>query len=363
MDPPARLAIALLACLALACGQLRHVDTQDEARPETDLGVGATVMYPGQPAPPLGSQTRTGDLTAIGGSHQEKSLDTKDRSVPIVGPLLTLFGYPFWIFGKDVHEKADAAQRQETPARPPLTSDEAERQRLLAENERLRRELARPGGAQPPFGAAPTGLAPAIPTGAPTGTATSISQELVALERSLGVAPQRPARAPAEARGARVARDEDGDGRLDRLLVYDAGDRLVRSEEDLDGDGRLESVTLYDGGEVVRKRVDTDADGIVDSWSFFRDGELVRHEVDRDGDGFRDLVMFYAAGELVREEEDRNGDGRTDVTVVYDGGDVVERHEDVDFDGTPDVLSFYERGKLVRREVRSEGLLEPGAAP
>ena len=264
-------------------------------------------------------------------------------------------GYPFWIFGKNVHQKADRAESGETPERPPLTTDEAERQRLVAENERLRRELERgpPAGGGSVLRSARSGR---------SGASGSIAQELAALERSLGATPA-PEAAPAPRRGSREARDEDGDGRLDQLLLYDANDRLSRSEEDLDGDGRLESVTVYEAGEVVRKRVDTDGDGTVDSWSFFSAGKLERHEVDRDADGFRDLVMIYADGELLREEEDRNGDGRADLTLYYDDGDVVERHEDVDFDGAPDVLSFYERGKLVRREVRSEALLEPSAAP
>ncbi len=264
--------------------------------------------------------------------------------------------YPFWIFGKNVHEKADKAEGEETPGRPLLTTDEAERQRLVAENDRLRRELER---------GPPAGGGPVVGSGGSDGpgVSRSIAQELAALERSLGAGTPAPEAAPVPRRGSREARDEDGDGRLDHLLLYDANDRLSRSEEDLDGDGRLESVTIYEAGEVVRKRVDTDGDGNVDSWSFFGDGKLERHEVDRDADGFRDLVMIYADGELLREEEDRNGDGRADLTLYYADGDVVERHEDVDFDGVPDVLSFYERGKLVRREVRSEGLLEPGTAP
>ena len=241
----------------------------------------------------------------------------------------------------------------------PLTTDEAERQRLVAENERLRREIER-GPTQAPVGSGPVARAPGA--GGPDLSA-SIAQELAALERSLGGGTPIPEAAPAPRRGSREARDEDGDGRLDHLLLYDAQDRLSRSEEDLDGDGRLESVTVYEAGEVARKRVDTDGDGNVDSWSFFSDGKLERHEVDRDADGFRDLVMIYADGELLREEEDRNGDGRADLTLYYQDGDLTERHEDIDFDGAPDVLSFYERGMLVRREVRSEDLLEPGTAP
>ncbi len=268
-------------------------------------------------------------------------------------------GYPFWIFGKNVHEKADKAENEETPERPLLTTDEAERQRLVAENDRLRRELER----GPPVGGVPVVESAGSGVSGEPGVSASIAQELAALERSLGPGTPAPEATAGPRVGSREERDEDGDGRLDHLLLYDSGDRLSRSEEDLDGDGRLESVTIYEAGEVARKRVDTDGDGNVDSWSFFGNGQLERHEVDRDADGFRDLVMIYAEGELIREEEDRNGDGRADLTLYYEDGEVVERHEDVDFDGAPDVLSFFERGKLVRREVRSEGLLEPGTAP
>jgi hypothetical protein len=370
--------LALAAALLAGCGTLVHEDTDRVDRPDIAVGTGAAVIMPGQAAPAVtneGARNPDGspaglETTMIGGTTGEATRSTKERKLPIIGPFTTLLGYPFWIFGKSVREKADQAQRQSSSqgpsAEPALTPDERERARLSAENDRLRRELEKQAGAPPAVSAAPTS-APYSPT-----RRGLIGAELAALERELGArAPARePAPAPAPRTSApepdatrRHALDQDGDGRIDRIDVYDPSGRRVRSEEDLDGDGRMETVSVHDGDRLVRRRVDADGDGLADQWSFYEAGELVRHEVDRDGDGFRDVSTFYASGQVAREEEDHNRDGRPDVIARYANGKIAEREEDLDFDGVPDVRSFYQDGKLARREVRSEELVERGQGP
>lgn len=353
--------LAIACALPLAgCIDFDHSNRDVVQQPDIAVGTGATIIYPGQSAPAAsrgsgqpgaaGAETQGGDITMIGGAAQEASGSQQTRKVPIIGPITALFGYPFWIFGKSLEEKArDEAAEERGGASPPPSPDEQERQRLHEENQRLQRELQ---------GAPPTPPS-ATPVEAGSG-ASAIARELAALERSLGVPGRGAAPEPPPLRDGsfREARDRDGDGRVDRWVIYDEAERVRRTEEDSDGDGRIDAITLYEAGQVSRKRMDADGDGATDSWSFYRDGELVRHEVDRDRDGFRDLVLIYAGGELLREEEDRNGDGRPDVVVLYRDGDVLQRDEDLDFDGTPDVRSFYEHGALVRREVRSEELLE-----
>ena len=389
-------AFLLSLLLSLGACSFAHVNDDDEARPETVIGVGATTMYPGQrgpgmgavlagppgartpapapkgtPAPPSagtppGAQS-TGvqaspreELTVIGGASEDISRSVRKRDMPL-GPLTAILGYPFWIFGKSIEQKADKAaqeQRSETGSSAPavpLTQDDLERARLERENSLLRDEMARQGHG------------PAL---TPEAAPMSIAQELAAL---------RGRREPGER--AREAIDRNGDGRIDYWIYTGPGNRtremldenadgqpdlirvlgpdgqLIRLEEDLDGDGLHEVVSLYEGGDLVRRRADTNGDAQADTWSFYRDGDLVRHEVDRDSDGFRDLMLYYEAGELAREEQDQNGDGRPDVTVWYRQGEISAREEDLDYDGTPDVISHYENGRLVRKEVRSEDLL------
>jgi hypothetical protein len=384
--------LALCAAGALAGCMFVHENRDAETRPEVGVGTGATVIYPGQAPPPLGQPRQAGgaqggaapagpDVTMIGGSSAEGSSSTKERQVPLIGPLTTLIGYPFWIFGKSLGEKADQASQEQASGGPsgagaPKGHDEREQQRLVNENQRLLEELRQ---------RRETGSAPPPPSSASGSGSGSIGQELAALQERLGRSPAGadpgavrpdPAETPGEAvdrnddgrpdlwvyseagRPVREVRDEDHDGRVDQIRSYDADGEMSRVEEDLDRDGHLEALTLYEGGEPVRRRVDTDGDGQPDAWSFYREGEVVRNEVDRDGDGFRDLLLVYEQGELVREEEDQDGDGRADVIVHYEEGEVLQRDEDLDHDGTPDIQSFYEGGKLVRREVLSESLLQ-----
>ena len=393
-----RVVAAIIAGLALvACGTFKHVDRDDVSRPESTMGTGARVILPGERGPGMSGGTRQsdgtsssdpeGDLTMIGGHAQEGSTSTRKRQLPILGPLGVLFGYPFWIFGKSLEEKAaEAAEAQRSEqAAPGKTPDGIERDRVLRENERIEQELGERSrrttsgaGSQArrasvaeeiahlerELGAGASGTSPPLGDAWASGTRSlaAIGAPRETVDRNGDGQPDLWAYYD----GTRLVRevlDEDQNGQADRILHYEGGRRLTRVEEDLDGDGRLETVSIYREGRVARKRADEDGDGQADSWSFYRAGELLRHELDRNHDGFRDLVMIYEAGELRREEEDRNGDGRPDLLALYRDGEVTERHEDIDYDGTPDVTSYYEGGKLVRRELNSSETLETWSGP
>ena len=122
-----RVQLVILGLLLGACS-FAHTDGAEESRPDTVVGVGATVIYPGQPGPAVGprmpsssSQQQSGtsgpgatssrgsssgspqspageEMTMIGGAAAERSEKRKVRDTPL-GPLTALFGYPFWIFG------------------------------------------------------------------------------------------------------------------------------------------------------------------------------------------------------------------------------------------------------------------------
>jgi hypothetical protein len=412
-----KIAIPLVCTFALACS-FTHYDDDSASRPERAIGTGATIMMPGEAAPSLaahsplpeatssgsvqssssgrnGSQGQSqshgsppppagnggtssgttsspggdGGLTMIGGASQSTDHEDTIRDVPM-GPITAILGYPFWIFGKSVTEKADKAKEEqkqprardeadfELSAPPTHPSDTAEYNRVREENARMAEQL-RERTAQP------------APAPQPA-RSSAIRDELAALERSLGGGHPSAGTGSAQPREAvdrnadghadlwayrqgeqpvREVLDDDHDGRADRVLYYDEAHRLERSEEDLDGDGHLETLSQYQDGQLVRRRMDGNRDGQTDSWSFFEAGEIHRLDVDRDGDGFADLSSFYSAGQLSKEEEDRNGDGRPDLIRHYRDGEVVERAEDNDYDGQPEIRSFYERGKLVRKEL------------
>ena len=391
---PARSATALSLALSLAACGFSHINKDRATRPEVTTGSAARVILPGEPMPSMEDQTPVGEPVMIGGGQAETDDSQRTRDVPL-GPIATLFGYPFWIFGKTVSQKADRAveerekERRGDPAvaqRPTTAQDRAQSERIDRENDEMREQLRRQSASAP----APRASEPARQTRATQNgdEGQALRDELAALERSLAQTSQAPTAttaAPAPpttaapnarpedrdgdgradrwttgdpAQPTRELLDENRDGRADRVRVYDAQHRLVSSEDDVNFDGTFDLFTDYKDGERVRSREDLNGDGEVDSWSFFRAGELVRREVDRDGDGLRDLVAIYKGGQLQRQEEDQNGDGQPDRIEIFAAGEIVERHEDVDFDGTPDVASFFKNGKLVRKELSSPEVLE-----
>jgi hypothetical protein len=425
------LPIALLFLCACGIGYRKGAQEQ---RPEIITGMGATVMYPGEPGPAMpgsaigpagstsssagssapgttsGSSNSTGqgvpdgstsggsssnsgapapapagsNMTMIGQTTEESSNSSEKKQFLPIGPL---FGYPFWFLGQTLAEKTDEAKREQSQpkASAPLptvhTADDAERDRLVHENEALRKELEQRAQAAPA----------AAPRAAPH---AAIGDELAALERSLNhrgggtppveaaptagrpLLPKDPNLGTPEAsdrngdgrpdewiysangRPVTDALDDDFDGRVDRIRHYDAKGRLVSSDEDLNGDGVMETTSLYEDGKLARRRTDSNGDGQADTWSFYDGDQLLRTEIDKNGDGFRDEITIYEHGKIAREEEDRNGDGRPDTVSIYLDGQLVEKREDLDFDGTPDVVSHYENGKLTSREASSAEAFE-----
>jgi len=323
-------------------------------------------------------------MTMIGQTTEEASQKNEKKLFLPIGPL---FGYPFWIFGQSLGDKADEAKQEQSQPKAAAapraihTADDAERDRLMRENEALRKELEQRAQAAPA----------AAPSAAPH---AAIGDELAALERSLNrrggatppveaaptggrpLLPQEPGLgAPetsdrngdgrpdawiysANGRPVTEALDDDFDGRVDRIRHYDSKGRLVSSDEDLNGDGVMETTSIYEDGKLARRRTDSNGDGQADTWSFYNGDELLRTEIDKNGDGFRDEITIYEHGKIAREEEDRNGDGRPDVVSIYRDGQLVEKREDLDFDGTPDVVSHYENGKLTSREASSSEAFE-----
>jgi len=143
--------------------------------------------------------------------------------------------------------------------------------------------------------------------------------------------------------------------------LYDADWRLVRLAEDEDGDRRAERITFYRPDQTpLRREVDMDRDGVIDRWEIFEpSGRLVRvgtstrrglrpdlwvdldaqgaerrREYDDDGDGLPDRAEVWAEGRLVAEEFAIKGDGLFRRRLVRGpDGRVVRVETDDDGDG------------------------------
>jgi hypothetical protein len=121
--------------------------------------------------------------------------------------------------------------------------------------------------------------------------------------------------------------DEDFDGSIDRWEDYDAAGTLVkvgasrrgrgpdvwsfpgpdslpaRKEYDDDGDGRIDRVEILQAGRIARVELDADRDGRIDRWQEWRDGRLVSEDLDTDRDGRPDRRLHYtSSGGVARLE-------------------------------------------------------------
>lgn len=134
---------------------------------------------------------------------------------------------------------------------------------------------------------------------------------------------QRPDHVAHHRDGARVPHlievDVDFDGSPDRWEEYDPDGKLVRvgvsrrvagrpdlwtvpgpdslparKEYDDDGDGRVERAEVLNAGRIVRVEIDGARKGRFDRWQEWREGRLVAEEIDTDGDGRADRRLRYS---------------------------------------------------------------------
>jgi len=121
--------------------------------------------------------------------------------------------------------------------------------------------------------------------------------------------------------------DADGNGAPDRWTSYVDGNR---SEiwEDGRGDGHPDLHFVYsaDGAGVDRVELDTTGDGRIDRVFDYAAGDLRRESRDTDDDGVLDrFVRFDVEGRVESREEDLDGDGRIDRSATYRAGRLLER--------------------------------------
>jgi antitoxin component YwqK of YwqJK toxin-antitoxin module len=336
----------------------------------------------GYGAPPGGS-----NIQFIGGAELEEVSHREIKQDPLlVKALLAPVAAVAWPFKKAYQALQGEPKPVVTPApAQPAPRGPADYEGAYEESQlnALESQLGQPRSSA--RGSAAVSSAP--PGGAPATSHASIADELASLQRH--VAPRSaPGSAPATAadgspdgvadrvedrngdgrpdlwqyrsNGALVRElfDQNGDGRVDHTIRYDAATgKKTLEEEDTNLDGRIDSWTEFRDGQVARRRQDTNGDGEPDTWTLYRSGQLARVEEDRNGEGFRDRTQYYRGGHLAREVEDANGDGRPDRVTVYDASEQArERTEDLDGDGMIDARSFFEHGKLVRRELVDESL-------
>ncbi|MCG8590579.1 MAG: hypothetical protein MJE66_14910, partial [Proteobacteria bacterium] len=229
MSTPLRLSrasLVLVVAMATACTHVDHTDDVDRT-PVVNTGAGATILMPGQTAPPISGSRFPGGAPAPGGAGEAPAgaapqpgggvtffggteTDEKTHRTTVERPLWWKYAaLPFAIAAYPVKKAADAIQGEPEPgpplphstaAAPPPSRSElreaAERARLRQLEEQLEQRQPNPGPIagptataprpRPPYGR-PTTAPPHSPYTRPTLGAetrsTSIAQELAALRR------------------------------------------------------------------------------------------------------------------------------------------------------------------------------------
>jgi hypothetical protein len=111
--------------------------------------------------------------------------------------------------------------------------------------------------------------------------------------------------------------DTDFDGYVDQWEYYDPAGKLIKIGSARRG--HSPDLWTFPGpdGQPVRREYDDDGDGRVDRAEILEAGRIVRVEIDADRDGRMDRWQQWKNGRLVAEELDINGDGKPDKRLTY----------------------------------------------
>ena len=132
---------------------------------------------------------------------------------------------------------------------------------------------------------------------------------------------------------------------------------LVSSTRDNNDNDRVNVWTLFENQLPTRQKQDEDEDGVMDKILIFdAKGDLKLMSKDPYEKGKYKSIGFYEKGEIKRQEKDKNEDGKPDTITVFERGLPREQKKDTNFDGAPDYFAIFdENGQLAKtREATKE---------
>lgn len=339
--------------------------------------------YPGQAggAPPIGTPPSAygnpGDMTMLGGAVTVDTREiVKPRNSLHSNPVLWPFAIVAWPFEKAAQlvEQAGGGESQteklnrraEAIANAgggPINDSATQAQENYEQSqvEAMQRQLEQQGAVAHDSGAAPPQqFATAQTTG---GGTLSIADELAALRNrppsnAAGPVASGPSGVASNARGADDAEDRDGDGQADHW-IYETDGNKTRELFDDDGDGQADRTVHYEAGseQIARIEQDGNSDGATDSWVLYENGKQSQRRVDTNHDGQIDAWTFYdERGQITRQAADLDGDGSRDRAELFVNGKLERRTEDLDGDGQPDrTTRFDAQGNQTELEEDKDG--------
>jgi hypothetical protein len=404
------LAGAGLCAFALGCGYA-NVHQNTDRTPNVMTGVGATIIMPGQSAPPLpmpgvitsqshtgpgsssgsagsqgtgtgspqdpygqqypyapgggspsvpqqqapgGNPPSSGNLVFIGGAQQDIETSRETHNEPLwLKPLLFPFALVAYPFTK-TYEALSGEDHENGPAVPRPNAQPA--RPLTHEEMQARQEANALGDLQRQLEqrgqTAPADPGnPALQASAnPGGGRPSIAEELAALQARRDGRALPPPQASAPPPTVAAAPPQGATG-------LPTGPGVADLVEDRNHDGRPDHWVYREGGRVVREVFDDHGKGVPDRILYYdaTGTQVVRSEEDTNGDGRIDTWTDYKNGQIVNRRADTDGDGVVDTWTFYRDGQIVRLEQDTDGDGLPDRIEFYEGGHRVREERDRNG--------
>lgn len=400
-----------ITSVLMGCPGFQYVDADVDRTPTVDTGAGATIIYPGQTAPPvtpgaqpvygaaqaaqpppeygsaLGSDVPVataapsgGSVTMIGGSKIDEKRHIKIRSGPAYWKYMML---PFAVVAAPFKYAVEVA-RGKPEASPPIPENVPQAAAAppgpapidyeTATLQNMERELAQRSSTT-------RGTQTSRPIRANTAPApshgVSIAEELAALRAPeqnsapratapfhASTVPTVSAAPPSRVRGvdpslvsASGVVDRNGDGQTDYWIFRENG-QMTREVYDENFDGVPDRTLHYDlaSHQVVRIEEDTNQDGNFDSWAMLSNGAVTRRRVDSNDDGQVDSWSFYNSGQITRLERDSSGDGFRDHVAFYQKGRIEREEVDGNADGHLDLIKHYDSEERVTRvEEDSDG--------
>jgi len=156
----------------------------------------------------------------------------------------------------------------------------------------------------------------------------------------------------------RLIADSDFDGFFETTQAYDNPSWTTIVSLDVNRDKKTDVRSFFKDTVLRQKEIDEDSDGVIDIMEIYNSkGELERVEEKKSGKTV--LSWFYEKEEvLVRGEEDKNQDGKTEIWYLYENNKLKTVQEDTNFDGKPDLWEDYDEIEaLVKRakDLDSDG--------
>jgi antitoxin component YwqK of YwqJK toxin-antitoxin module len=150
--------------------------------------------------------------------------------------------------------------------------------------------------------------------------------------------------------------DNDGDGRVERIIFYDAEGLPKESRHDLDRDGKMDAFRGYRQGILFDEKKDLDHDGRFEIITRFKDDQPIEQQKDANKDGRFDFITQFKNGKPYYQEKDTNFDEKKDVFIHFDADGYAERmEEDTKYTGRIDRIRTYRGGQPVKVMYDADG--------